>query len=596
MMKKITFLIAAFIFGLNSYAQDNLWPSEPVNTGLNSTYLVQSVSFDDGELIYGKIGAFFTNDANELQCGGWATWANTSNSIAVMGDDTTTPVKDGFSEGDTITWLATNDDGVTTYIASVTYIAGATGIGSSIYTTNSINVISPFAISDTQFCVNDANNNGICDENENAGCTDSNYIEYNPNASVDDGSCLTLVIEGCTDANADNYNSEANTDDGSCTIIGCMNEEADNYNPAANVEGDCIISGCTNETAFNYNTAATVNDDSCLETINLEYDTVPTSTSINYNIIANSISLTLGDFEISAVDDVIGAFQIINGELVCVGYNPWEQGDMAIALWEDNPLTPEVDGYVTNEPIYWVANQNSTGMNYLLNVTYNESDIITEITVNTSVNLGCTDETAFNYTDGAIEDGSCIAVVLGCMDENACGFDAAANTDDGSCYTLTVEISITGTDVLTSNVVSTSTDDVLISPTYNWTLNGNPNGLPESEISLFSNGSYEVTVTDDNGCQQTSDSLVANMSVNDVMDNNFVIYPNPANSVINITSNNSDIHSFELYNAIGELMLTKSNINSKVMSINRNELKSGIYISKITDAYGNSVVRNVIFE
>ena len=80
------------------------------------------------------------------------------------------------------------------------------------------------------------------------------------------------------------------------------------------------------------------------------------------------------------------------------------------------------------------------------------------------------------------------------------------------------------------------------------------------------------------------------------MDNNFVIYPNPANHVINITSNNSDIQSFDLYNAIGELMLTKSNINSKTITINRNELKSGIYISKITDTNGNSVVRNVIFE
>ena len=29
-MKKITFLIAAFIFGLNSYAQDDLWPAELV--------------------------------------------------------------------------------------------------------------------------------------------------------------------------------------------------------------------------------------------------------------------------------------------------------------------------------------------------------------------------------------------------------------------------------------------------------------------------------------------------------------------------------------------------------------------------------------
>ena len=81
-----------------------------------------------------------------------------------------------------------------------------------------------------------------------------------------------------------------------------------------------------------------------------------------------------------------------------------------------------------------------------------------------------------------------------------------------------------------------------------------------------------------------------------MFNNNIIVYPNPVNKVINITSNNTDIYSFDLYNAIGELMLSKSDINSKVMSINRNELNSGIYISKITEANGNSVVRNIIFE
>ena len=44
-------------------------------------------------------------------------------------------------------------------------------------------------------------------------------------------------------------------------------------------------------------------------------------------------------------------------ENICVGYNPWEEGDIAIALWLDDPITEEVDGYVSSEPIYWIANQ-----------------------------------------------------------------------------------------------------------------------------------------------------------------------------------------------------------------------------------------------
>ena len=43
MMKKITFLITVLISVLNTNAQNDLWPTESVNTGSNATYLVQSV-------------------------------------------------------------------------------------------------------------------------------------------------------------------------------------------------------------------------------------------------------------------------------------------------------------------------------------------------------------------------------------------------------------------------------------------------------------------------------------------------------------------------------------------------------------------------
>tara|TARA_B100000401_G_scaffold135729_1_gene89950 strand:+ start:1 stop:1131 length:1131 start_codon:yes stop_codon:yes gene_type:complete len=376
-----------------------------------------------------------------------------------------------------------------------------------------------------------------------------------------------------------------------------MNNEAQNYNPAATVDdGSCIIIGCTNQNAFNFNANATEDDESCLNAINIDYDTIPTNNSINYIIIDDSLTLTLGDSEISTNGDILGVFQVINGELYCVGYNPWEE-DLDIALWLDDTSTPEIDGYVSNEPTYWMVNQNSTGVNYLLEVTINEFDIITNISVNTNITLGCTDSDAINYNsaEGVIEDGSCIDVVLGCTDENACGFDSMANTNDGSCYNLTVEINVSAENTLSVNIESTSTDDVLTNPSYTWYLDGIETGGVINGVILQS-GEYALTVTDDLGCEQSSSVLQANLSINDVIDNNIVVYPNPANKVINIKSNNIDIYSFDLYNTIGELMLSKSDINSKVMSINRNELKSGIYISKFTDANGNSVVRNIIFE
>jgi hypothetical protein len=43
-------------------------------------------------------------------------------------------------------------------------------------------------------CLNDANENGICDELDVEGCTDENAVNFNPNATVDDGSCLESCI------------------------------------------------------------------------------------------------------------------------------------------------------------------------------------------------------------------------------------------------------------------------------------------------------------------------------------------------------------------------------------------------------------------
>lgn len=74
------------------------------------------------------------------------------------------------------------------------------------------------------------------------GCTDSNAINYNPNANTSDGSCIARVY-GCTNINAFNYNSNANTDDGSCIekIYGCIDKNANNFNEKANTTDESCL-------------------------------------------------------------------------------------------------------------------------------------------------------------------------------------------------------------------------------------------------------------------------------------------------------------------------------------------------------------------
>ena len=51
------------------------------------------------------------------------------------------------------------------------------------------------------------------------GCMDPNFLEFNPFAVADDGSCQTPVLEGCTYVQASNFNAIANHDDGSCEFV-----------------------------------------------------------------------------------------------------------------------------------------------------------------------------------------------------------------------------------------------------------------------------------------------------------------------------------------------------------------------------------------
>ena len=68
-----------------------------------------------------------------------------------------------------------------------------------------------------------------------SGCTDTNALNYNQYAVINNGSCLFPAVYGCTNPIAINYNSLANTDDGSCQICDLT------YNPIIqqNTPGFC---------------------------------------------------------------------------------------------------------------------------------------------------------------------------------------------------------------------------------------------------------------------------------------------------------------------------------------------------------------------
>ena len=83
------------------------------------------------------------------------------------------------------------------------------------------------------------------------GCMDPTAGNYNPRATIDDGTCepkpkKPADVRGCMDSTATNYNPLATIDDGTCEtvivdpIVGCMDPNAKNYNPQAEIDcGNC---------------------------------------------------------------------------------------------------------------------------------------------------------------------------------------------------------------------------------------------------------------------------------------------------------------------------------------------------------------------
>ena len=228
------------------------------------------------------------------------------------------------------------------------------------------------------------------------GCTDSNALNYDPDATKDDGSCY--YKNGCTDSEALNYDSEADNNDGSCYYKnGCTDSDALNYDPDAdNDDGSCEYIGCTDSEALNYDPDADKDDGSCYYK-----NGCMDSDALNYDPDADN-------------DD---------------GSCEYKKGCMDSDAFNYDEDATKDDGSCEYEN----GCTDSDALNYDRRAYKDDGSCYYK--------RGCTDSEALNYDpDADNDDGSCY-YKKGCTDSEALNYDRGADKDDGSCkYPFDIEI------------------------------------------------------------------------------------------------------------------------------------------------------------
>ena len=290
------------------------------------------------------------------------------------------------------------------------------------------------------------------------GCMDEDYVEYNPYATVDDSSCVTLKIWGCIDSSMFNYDSLANTMDyiDSCDYTLILHDLVGNGWVGSKLE----IYQEDKDTSVFYMTNASANQTFYINLYAPEVVQAKFFVTSQAQHTALECGFTLinpyGDTLISIVPPFIVPFQLYSSVTYCgntciekvfgcmdsLAFNYVDSanidddcyyypGCISPAYLEYHVDT--ANGYYTDiniqdscETLAVFGCIDSTAFNYDPNANVDNGGCVPVI-------IGCMQPLAFNYNPQANTPGNCIAIVYGCMSSIALNYNPLANVDDGSC-------------------------------------------------------------------------------------------------------------------------------------------------------------------
>lgn len=271
----------------------------------------------------------------------------------------------------------------------------------------------------------------------NTGYTNLSASNYNPEATLDDGSCILNPCDGVT--NCINFN---NIDSGIYSGEDCTGELINSitalcdYEPFLGNEEECIAYGgvyfslpiCLD--IWTYLPVEIDNENECMCGVDGEWNPESEECSIGqqgYNIWLGELPI-----ELNSPNNISLLYDTNNNPTeAIVHYEVVEDEIMPFIVEGDTIVLGDINN---NYIINIIENENGTNLIWNWQETYCASSVYESIQTDI---FGCTDlDNPFYNSYALINDGSCEVLIYGCFDEEAINYNNEANTDDGSCLYL----------------------------------------------------------------------------------------------------------------------------------------------------------------
>ena len=276
-----------------------------------------------------------------------------------------------------------------------------------------------------------------CTPNVITGCLDPTYIEYDPQANVNDSSCITPVVFGCTDITSPDYDSLVNTmllvTNCDYTLVITDGAQDGWFGSWLGILQDTTVLG-TYQMGPNDGPSETftinLNSSSPVEIMFFtQGNSQTTANQCGFYLIGPEGDTTLSGGTNSWTDPILQFPYRYVDTPNCGNYcTPGMLGCMDVTALNYDSLSNMSDG---NCIAIVLGCTNTLAFNYDSLANVDDGNCVATI-------IGCMDSMAFNFNSSSNtnDPSSCIPVILGCMDDTMFNYNAAANTDDGSCYPI----------------------------------------------------------------------------------------------------------------------------------------------------------------